>query len=301
MKFSVIISIKNRAHLLKHCLEGISRQDYPTEDVEICIGDVRSTDNLLSLIDRYSEVFTFKFFQFNMRNTVLPKWSYNPAPRFNSMVRHVASNPYVIKMDPEIVMIDDNVIAEMAKGLTEDDSRMYNARTHFTEGDEWFSDYDDVVSGFEKHYRFAEGGPFSRSKYYFCSGFSRDKFIELGGIDELFSLAVGYDDDGLRAVWKNRYGQFEKEITGRAIHLWHPSKGTSPAWEVMGQRIFDRIKHMNRANIVRLGPDRKLIISQEPQEWGTPNILSKVYTIKDGQTINVEDPSGLGQELDLPF
>jgi glycosyltransferase involved in cell wall biosynthesis len=301
MKFSIIVSIRNRAHLLKHCLEGISRQEYPTEDIEICIGDVHSTDNLLSLIDRYSEVFTFKYLQFDMKKTILPKWSYNPASRFNSLIKHVASNPYIIKIDPEVIMKDRWIISEMAEGLEANDSRMYNARTHFTTGDSWFSDYDEVISEYEKHYHFAEGGPFSRSKFYFCSGFSRDKFIELGGIDELFSLAVGYDDSCLREHHKNRYGEYEKEITGQAIHLWHGASNAPPAWETMGQRIYERIKHMSMANVVRLGPNKNLIISDTPQDWGTPEILSKVYTIKDGLVTNTEDPSGHGQELDLPF
>jgi glycosyltransferase involved in cell wall biosynthesis len=301
MKFSVIISIRNRANLLKHCLEGISRQEYPTEDIEICIGDVNSTDNLLSLIDRYSEVFTFKFLQFDMKKTVLPKWSYNPVSRFNSMIRHAASHPYIIKIDPEVVMKDHWIISEMAEGLVDNGSRMYNARTHFTEGEGWFDDFDSLVAAHERHYHFAEGGPFSRSKYYFCSGFSRDKFIELGGIDELFSLAVGYDDTCLREHWKNRYGSYEKEITGQAIHIWHGPPKAPPSWETMGQRIFERIKHMDKANVVRLGSNKNLVITNEPQEWGTPNILSKIYTINDGQVINVEDPSGQGKDLDLPF
>lgn len=301
MKFSIVISMKNRAHLLKYCLEGIARQDYPEKDIEICIGDVNSSDNLLSLIDRYSEEFTFKFFQFDMKKTILSKWAYNPAARFNSMIRHVASNPYIIKMDPEIVMKHDWVISEMAEGLETNDSRMYNARTHFTEGDGWYDDFDDVVGQHERHYHFAEGGPFSRSKFYFCSGFSKDRFIELGGIDELFTLAVGYDDTCLREHWKNRYGNYEKEITGEAIHLWHGSPSTPPAWEAMGQRIFERIKSMDRANVVRLEPDKRLVITDEPQEWGTADILSKVYTIYDGQVSSVEDPSGQGPGLDLPF
>ena len=301
MKFSIVISLKNRAHLLKHCLEGISRQDYPDKDIEVCIGDVHSTDNLLTLLDRYSEVLTFKFFDYDMTKTTLAKWAYNPAARFNSAIRHVATHPYIIKTDPEVVMKDDCIISEMAEGLEADDSRMYNSRTHFTEGDGWYDDFDDVIGGHEQHYHFAEGGPFSRSKFYFCSGFSKDKYIELGGIDELFTLAVGYDDTCLREHWKNRYGQYEKEITGQAIHLWHGPPKSPPAWEAMGQRIFDRIKHMDRANVVRLGKDRNLIITDEPQEWGTAEMISKVYTIKDGQVTNVEDPSGHGRELDLPF
>lgn len=303
MNFSVVISMKNRAHLLKYCLEAISRQDYPELEnrLEICIGDVNSTDNLLSVIDRYSDTFTFKFFQFDMKKTVLSKWAYNPAARFNSMIRHVASHPYIIKIDPEIIMKHEWVISEMAEGLEKDDSRMYNARAHFTEGDSWYMDFDDIITQHEKHYHYAEGGPFSRSKFYFCSGFSRDRFVDLGGVDELFTLAVGYDDTCLREHWKNRYGAYEKEITGEAIHLWHGSPSTPPAWEAMGQRIYERIKHMDMANTIRLGLDKKLIVTNEPQEWGTPKILSKVYTIRDSRIENVEDPSGEGPELDLPF
>lgn len=302
MKFSVVVSIRNRAHLFKYCLEALSRQEYPVEDIEICVGDVNSTDNLLALIDRYSDVFTFKFLQFDMKQTIIPKWSYNPVSRLNSLIKHVASHPYIIKIDPEIIMKDDWVISEMAEGLAADDTRTYNARTHFTEGDDWYGDFEEVLKFHERHYHYAEGGPFSRSKFYFCSGFSKDKFIQLGGIDELFSLAVGYDDSCFREHWKNCYGSYEKEITGQAIHLWHGPPRTPPSWEAMGKRIYDTIKTYDRANRVRLTPDNRLSINlNEPHEWGTPNILSKVYTIAEGQVTQTEDPSGKGKELDLPF
>ena len=126
-----------------------------------------------------------------MRKTIIAKRSYNPAARFNSMIKHVASNPYIIKIDPEIVIKNAWVVSEIATSLEIDSNRMYNARTHFTEGNDWYSNFDEIISNYENHYHFAEGGPFSRSKFYFCSGFSRNKFVELGGIDELFTIAVG--------------------------------------------------------------------------------------------------------------
>ena len=301
MKLSIILSIQNRANLFRYALEGLARQDYPAGDLEICIGDYYSNDNLMSLIDRYSEDFTFKYCQIDKNKSYVPMTSYNPAADFNVLIKYVASHPYIIKMDPEIVMRDPWVLAEIAEGLEENDSRMYNARAHFTEGEHWYSNFEDVVNKYERNYHMAEGGPFSRSKFYFCSGFSRERFLEMGGVDEIFCLAVGYDDTCFREHWKNAYGEYEKEITGRVIHLWHPQSNRPPAWEALGSRIYEHIKKRARANTIRVSPDNKLVINNEGHPWGAPEMLSKVYTIRDSAVIDTANPSGRGHDIELPF
>ncbi len=147
----------------------------------------------------------------------------------------------------------------------------------------------------------AEGGPFSRSKFYFCSGMSKKKFIGLGGIDELLSYGVGYDDTLFREMWKNRYGQYEKEVTAEVIHLWHGASGKRSTWEVANSRAHQRLKHLDEANILRLSGTGELYQLDSPQ-WANPESISKIYTIEKGRITNVEDVAGGGsKELDLPF
>lgn len=296
--FSIIITIQNRAHLFKYMLESLSRQEFDLDKVEVCVSDGGSTDNLMNLIDRYSEIMTFKYAGQDMTKEYITTVANCPASCFNAAIRWMPSYEYVIKTDPEVIMRDPWILSEMMSELEKDDTRMYNCRTHFTEGDGWYSDYDEILNGYERHYHFAEGGPFSRSKYYFCSGFSKARFEEIRGIDEIFSSGVGFDDDGLREMWKNKFGKYEKEIAGQAIHMWHgPNKYPSP-WEEFNRRVFNHIKHLNTANTVALRSG-KLVVEERP--WGNPETLSRIYTIKDGSITKTEDPYPGAFEVDLPF
>jgi glycosyltransferase involved in cell wall biosynthesis len=296
---SICFTTKNRAPLLKYNLEGLSRQDFLDEggQIEICIMDRGSTDNLLGLIDRYSEVFTFRFAEADPFAGKMSSKT-NPCINFNTLIKYIPTNNYVIKTDAEVVVRDPWTVREIFEALEKDDSRMYNARTHFTDSDGWYSDFDELLSKYERHYLYAEGGPFSRSKYYFFSGFSREKFIELGGIDELFSYGVGYDDTALREMWKNRYGQYEKEISGQAIHQWHGPNVFPPPWEEMNRRIYERIKGFDKANMLAL-ENGKVVKRERP--CGFVEMLSRIYTIKDGSVINTETPWEGAREIDLPF
>ena len=298
-KISIVLGIKNRAHLFKYCLESLSRQNYDLDKVEICIGDGGSNDNLLNLIDRYSDVFTFKYAIRNEEYAPIPIISNQPAARINTVIKNMPSYDKVVKIDPEIVLRDEWILQEISDNIDKDDSRTYNVRTHFTEGDTWYMNYEDIINGFEKHYHYAEGGPFSRSKFYFCSGFSREKYIKMGGIEEMCHYGVGYDDTLFREIWKNRYGSYEHEITGQAIHLWHGPNQSPPNWEELNKRIFHHLKHMSDSNVLRL-EDEQLKVVENPV-WGIPEMLSKIYTIKDGEIIKEEKPSEVSQDLDLPF
>jgi len=297
---SICITLRNRADLFKYCLEGIARQEYDLSRIEICIGDSRSTDNLITLLDRYSDLFTFRYAWTDKTKSYLPKVSNCPAPYLNSIIKYMPTNDIVIKMDPEIVMRDSWLLQEIVEGVTTNPLRMYNARCHFTEGDGWYSTFEDIINNYERHYHYAEGGPFSRSRYYFCSGFSRDKFLEIRGIDEMFVTGCGYDDDNLRTTWKNRFGAYEYEISAEGIHLWHGPNRSRPALEYANRRLFENLKNYDTNNVIRLKDNR--LVRDDDTRWANPEMLSKIYTIKDSKIINVEDVNdGNSLELNLPF
>jgi glycosyltransferase involved in cell wall biosynthesis len=298
---SICLSMGNRAHLFRYMLESVSRQDYDSDKIEICIADSGSKDNLLNLIDRYSDVFKFRIAVFDRNKAYLPRVSNCPAANLNVAIKYIATNDIIIKTDPEIIMKDSWLIQEIVEGVESDPLRTYNARCHFTEGSDWYMNYEDIVNNYEKHYHYAEGGPFSRSKFYFCSGFSRDKFIELGGVEELFSSGVGYEDTHFRDVWKNRYGEYEKEISAEGIHLFHGHNKSRPVWEKANERLYNYLKDNKMNNMLRLRADGTPVNVVE-HKWGNPEMLSKIYTIKDSQIIDVEDINqGNSVELSLPF
>jgi glycosyltransferase involved in cell wall biosynthesis len=296
---SICITIQNRAHLFKYLLESLTRQDIDPDKIEICISDGDSSDNLINLIDTYSEIFTFQYCRQELNRAPIPTLGNCPASVFNPLIRWVPTTPFVIKIDPEIVMLDPWLISEILRGLQQDDTRTYNARTHFTEGDQWYRNLDDIMTRYEQHYHYAEGGPFSRSKFYFCSGFSRDRFIELGGIEELFGWGVGYEDTCFREMWKNRFGNYEKEISAQALHLWHGPNHYRSTWESANKRLYERFRSLNQANtyVIKSG-----VLTEEAREWGVPETLSCIYTIRDGVITDIRCPHTKAMHLlDLPF
>lgn len=297
-KISIIYTLKNRSRLLVYSLASIDEQDFDNDDIEICILDGQSQDNLLAIIDRWSDKFIFRFAQADRNFSYIPVKSNCPANEINLNTKYLASNDIIIKLDPEIVLMDGWLLQEIVDGIIQDPNRTYNARAHFIEGDSWYMDLQDILRDYHKHYHFAEGGPFSRSKYYFCCGFSKEKFIELGGVDELFCNGAGYDDDGFREMWKNRFGEYEKEISAQAIHLFHGNSGATSSLEAVNLRTFNMLKFAREANTLRI-KDGKLQ-KVEPR-WANPEMLSKIYTIKNGSIINESSPHENAADLNLPF
>jgi glycosyltransferase involved in cell wall biosynthesis len=292
---SICYTLKNRAHLLKWSLESLARQDTDL-DIEVCIADGGSTDNLLSLIDRYSERFRFVYAVSDRSKAYVPVLTNNPGADLNAMIQYMPTYDTVLKVDPETILKDDWIIKEIHYRVQKDPSKCFSARTHFTVGDDWYTSYEDIVSQHEKHYLFAEGGPFSRSKFYFCCGFSRTSFITMGGIDERFCRGDGYEDTCFREHWKNVHGEYEYEITGQAIHLWHPpTPNHSDSLTELNRRLFEQLKENHMGNIE---------VSDEGVKhlpWANAEMLSCIYTIKDGSVVKSFKVTDNAKELDLPF
>lgn len=292
---SVCYTLKNRADLLKWSLESIARQDCNNLDVEICIADGGSTDNLISLIDRYSERFRFIYAVSNRDKAYVPVLTNCPAADLNVMIKYMPTYDTVLKLDPEIVLKDEWLIREAYTYVQANSVRTFNARVHFVEGADWYNNYEDIISRYEQHYQIVEGAPFSRSKFYFCSAFSRTSFMNMGGVDERFCKGDGYEDTCFREHWKNVYGEYEYEITAQAIHMWHPpTPNHSPSLYELNRRQFEVLKENHMANI---GMEEELV----KLPWGSPAMLSRVYKIENG---NIEDSFAVtddAEELNLPF
>lgn len=297
---SIVMTLRNRANLLRFNLEGLINQDYDLSKIEVCILDGGSTDSLYNIIDRYSEQLKFSLVFADRNKSYVPVISNFPGNEINLGVKYVASYDKIIKMDPEIVIKDEWLLQEMSDNLDKDDSRMYNARCHFTEGDSWYSSFSSILSEYERNYHYAEGGPFTRSRYYFCCGFMKERFLGIRGVEEMFGWGAGYDDDSFRAAWFNRYGNYEYEITAQAIHLWHGANQTRPTKEMANGRMFKHLKKQDINNVVRIKNGE--LVRDEKTPWANPAMLSKIYRIEDGRITKEDDVNeGRSLVLDLPF
>jgi glycosyltransferase involved in cell wall biosynthesis len=297
---SIVTTLKNRAHLFRYNLEALSRQDYDLSKIEICVIDGGSKDNLYSILDHYNDIFTFRIAYADRLKSHLPIVSNCPATEWNLACKYIANYEKILKIDPEIVVKDGWLLSEVNELLDKDDTRMYNARCFFTDSEGWYSSYEDIINDYTRHPHIAEGGFFSRSKFYFCSAFSKSRFLELRGVEELFTMGAGYEDTQFREAYKNRYGNYEYEITATAVHLFHGHNQSRPTKEFANGRMFQKLKKQDLNNVLRLRSGQ--LVRNENTPWANPAMLSKIYTIKDGSIIDIKDVNdGKSIELDLPF
>lgn len=294
---SICITVNNQSNVLRYCLEGISRQDYDGK-LEVCVVDSGSDDGLITLLDRYSDVIKFKYAKSVPMQTAIPAIYETRISDFNAMVKHMASYDTILKLDADVVMLDNWIIPEMIDVGVFHTNRPLNARVHYTEGDTWYMNFDDIVRNYTNHYLVMDGGPLTRSKTYLCSAFNKKDFIELGGIEELLLHGVGYDDMLFREMWNKKYKNYEFEITGQAVRLWQPPKQYPTTVEEINRRIYERLKVAPSANSIRV-VDGELKL--EKAEWGIPEAISKVYNIRDGAITSVDIPCASSLDVDLPL
>jgi len=179
--------------------------------------------------------------------------------------------------------------------------------------------YEDIITKYIDHYHYAEGGPFSRSLFYFCCGFSRTSFIKMGGIEELMGLGLGYDDTLWREHWCNMFGGYEREIEAQCIHLWHPAKSYPRSLLELNRRSFELLKNyeantacfVNKSNLSEnqssedtgtfdnIGNHDDIEIVKTTRDWGNPDMLSAIYTIQDSEVVSVDKITENARELNI--
>lgn len=50
---SILIAVRNEEHTITRCLEAISKLNYPSNKIEVLLGDDASTDNTLKVVQEY--------------------------------------------------------------------------------------------------------------------------------------------------------------------------------------------------------------------------------------------------------
>jgi glycosyltransferase involved in cell wall biosynthesis len=224
MKVSVFTSIHNRARLLKYSLESIMRQLPLGSQVELNVADSGSTDNLDEVLADFSNQGprVVKY------DTSGYKAHFNnehgcPAARYNALAA-VSSHPYIIKVDPEFIFITDGFIKKAVDILEQGSPSIIMPLPHHVREFEW-SSLDGIRQGWRPHeystHINRETAPYV-NVYYGCV-FSRQAYIDLGGIDLRFGQGIGSEDDHMLDQWRRKYGS-ENVLTlldEEGLHMWH--------------------------------------------------------------------------------
>jgi glycosyltransferase involved in cell wall biosynthesis len=226
-KITVISTLKNRAGLLPYGLAGILEQEGDFE-IEILIGDGGSTDNLDQVLSYFMDKFSV------VRKILIDrkKSPYNhpfncPAWEYNVLVDH-ADSEYIVKIDPEFVLITPGFIQKAYNILSNGTPAMVMPFPHHVE-DFPFTTIEDIKERYQKYEYQTHIRPETcqqNNVYYGCM-FRKKDFIELGGIDMRFLQGIGSEDDHMMDQWRRKYGT-DKVMTledEHGVHLYHGEWG----------------------------------------------------------------------------
>jgi hypothetical protein len=224
MKVSIISWIHDRAHLLAYSLDALARQLKGIE-VELNVADEGSTDNLDELLQSTSLMtnWTVRKFDTSYYKNLLNNEHNCPAAYYNALVA-LCDSPYIIKLDPEFVFISNYFVGKGLNILEQGRPAIIMPLPHHI-NDFQFNSLEDLRNEWASHeyptHINRETAPYC-NVYYGCI-FSRQAYIDLGGIDLRFNGGIGSEDDHLLDQWRRKYGG-DNVITlleEQGLHLWH--------------------------------------------------------------------------------
>lgn len=225
MKLSIFTWIYNRAHLLRYSLEALKRQIDDSVEVELHVADSNSTDGLDELLTKCSKNYRWRIARYQTRHF---KEHFNnihncPAAYYNAMVV-VCESDYIVKIDPEFVFVTDGFVRKGLELLSGGAPKMVMPLPHHVYEFE-YSSLEDIRSRWPEHeystHINAQTAPHC-NVYYGCI-FSRQAYIDLGGIDIKFGGGIGSEDDHFLDQWRRKYGRGNVVtlLEEHGLHMWH--------------------------------------------------------------------------------
>lgn len=229
-KLSIITTLYNRAHLLKWGLAGVYNQTVGHE-VELNIGDDGSTDDLDELLLNVSRWFGWKVNKYDtsvLANTFNRRFNC-PATHYNALVS-VSDSEFIIKIDPEFVMLTPGFIDEALTFLRSDEFAPYFIMPLPYHAYEFaFNSMSDIKDNFKSYVYETHIRPETAhsNNVYYGSIFNKKAYIKLGGIDVRFLDGIGSEDDHFLDQWRKCYGaEYVKSLVNHhGVHLWHGEWG----------------------------------------------------------------------------
>jgi glycosyltransferase involved in cell wall biosynthesis len=230
---SIIVSIYNRAHLLRWCLEAIKEQDWLQAynlQTEVNVLDDGSSDGLDDLLQEASHFFgCVNKWNWDPTKTAIPRKFNCPAECYNILVK-LSRGPFIFKTDPEMVILDKTFLSR-ALACVEDVPAIVMPFPYHC--------YDFEIKGLEdikNNYR-QSVYPTHITKenaiyemIYYQAVFKKGDYLSLGGVDERFNEGIGSEDVHFLNWWKREYGaqNFIPWIDSPAVHLFHGGMANGP-------------------------------------------------------------------------
>ncbi len=262
-KISVCITLKNRAKLLDRKLLNLVRQRYDPKQIEICISDGKSDDNILQVIDKWYKIFYQIKYAISDRS-VLPFTikTNNPACDWNSMVANMPSFNKIILSDPEVLFAHPDQLSWIIKQLDQDVCIWhwsYDMKPHYKYL-EYNEDYKDP-----KNYEIKNGASGK------CLAFQKESFLKNNGFDERFAIGFAGEDN----FFIERYRKYKKEVVSPffVVHLWHPSSVTPENLKLRDEYTLPLLTSLRKAGYP--------LPNQNNPNWKRPEMLKNITIFRE--------------------
>lgn len=280
-KVSICITLRNRADYMRGFIEDLKRQTYNLKDVELCVSDGNSTDNIRELLQEYAYLFDRVTYAISDRDALpygVPGG--NPAADINSQVCNLATYDKIIRTDAEMRLEHEDTIAMVADELDRDPKLCVNLPAlRLRKGFDFPAmgrpgPNDGLVE------EYAEGMSYkgeASTDAFFCSCFTKTAFIANGGVDERFCGGFAGEDSYFHWWWrKNRNWKSPKGF--RALHLWHPNPAADPEKiRLRAEVTLPLLAELQKGNI----PPNSHLEAGHEDDWQRPEMIKDRHEWRD--------------------
>ncbi len=240
---SVVMTIYNRAHLLRRTLEAFVDQNFGYLNWELVIVDDASEDPLVDLLNSFRGDIRIRHVVMHKSLSKILVKANCPALGLNIGFRK-ARGYWIYKTDPEVMPITDTL--QQAFEGARNDIALYGQVHWVPEMVQKLMEEREITPGMAKAASTKIVGPGQETPFYFIGVFPRDLIMAIGGIDERYLSGVaGEDDDfALRIQIAGAKWTWDHRMEG--LHQYH-----GPWWhQLPGRGIGDEL-HMHNLNLLR--------------------------------------------------
>jgi len=268
-KLSICITLKNRAEFMDGFFTDLKRQNYDLKNVEVCVTDGDSTDNLMAVLRKHwKTVGQVKYARSDRSRLPFKVMSNCPAADINAQIANVASYEKIIRTDAEMRFSNPDTLRLVAEKLEDPDMCFTLAQARLLEGHRYPEDGEPVK--FRDHH--LANGIYWDS--FFFSAFNKSKFIEMGGVDERFCLGFAAEDTYFHWYWKKHAHYEHSTLDYKALHLYHPDPMIPEYMKLRNEYTWPMFERFKRDDV---RPNSHLLGT----EWRRPEMISGVRIVKD--------------------
>lgn len=288
MKYSFILPVNNRSHLLSLGLESIASLNYSKNEYEVIIVDHMSDDGIEKVIKSFVE-------KINIRHVIIdinlypreiniingrfcnPALAQNVGGRFATGQFLILTSPEIIHHSENLVNLDliDNLNNKFIYGrvLQKKEEEVFkDGQCDFSKIEKFVpNSYSEILCDWEK-----KGISIS---VYFIGIISKSLFYNLGGIDEKFMAGIAFEDDdfGNRIIAHSDItSEYKKNIFG--IHLEHSREYLGSTSFAENEKLkINKIYLDSKENI---GWEKLIVANKELKEFGTLEVVKNINDYK---------------------